>query len=300
MAKKIRVLMVDDEAEFRKTTKKILEKRGFRTILAESGEEAIDKLTEGPDVVVLDIKMSGMDGHEALKEIKKQKPDLPVIMLTGHGTLPSAQEALEGGAFDYLAKPCDIDILSRKIMEAIAQSESTQSADRDKVKYIMIPISEYTIVNGDMSVKEAIEALKESFTSKSTARIMETGHRSVLILDENEEVEGFLTIKDLMEALMPGYLRAPKPSMADSIVYSPMFWTGMFEAEMKTLSKKKVREVMSSAPRSINAETNIMETAYLMLKSNVRRLIVEEGGKIVGIVREQDLFFEMERIIRSS
>jgi CBS domain-containing protein len=126
---------------------------------------------------------------------------------------------------------------------------------------------------------------------------METGHRSVLVLDDHGEVEGFLTIKDLMEALMPGYLKAPKPSMADSIVYSPMFWTGMFESEMKALSKRKVREVMSAVPRSIKAEANIMETAYMMLHNNVRRLIVEDEGNVVGIVREQDLFFEMERIV---
>ena len=299
MTTKIKVLMVDDEAEFRKTTKKILEKRGFATILAETGEQAIEKLAEEPDVVILDIKMPGMDGHEALKEIKKRKPDLPVIMLTGHGAMPSAKEALAEGAFDYLAKPCDIEILSRKISEAISQTGDMEVVEKDKVKHIMIPISEYTIVKGDMSVHEAIEELKESFTTKSTARLMETGHRSVLVLDDREEVEGFLTIKDLMEALMPGYLKAPKPSMADSIVYSPMFWTGMFESEMKTLSKRKVREVMSPVPRAINAEANIMETAYMMLQNNIRRLIVEDNGEIVGIVREQDLFFEMERILRS-
>ncbi|MBW1849028.1 MAG: response regulator [Deltaproteobacteria bacterium] len=299
MTEKIKVLMVDDEAEFRRTTKKILEKRGFITILAESGEEAIEKLADLPDVVVLDIKMSGMDGHEALQVIKKRKPDLPVIMLSGHGTMSSAKEALAEGAFDYLAKPCDIEILSRKILEAIAQQKNGELIEKDKVKYIMIPISEYTIVNGDMSVKEAIEALKETFSSKSTTRIMETGHRSVLVLDDQSEVEGFLTIKDLMKALMPGYLKAPKPSMADSVVYSPMFWTGMFEAEMKMIYKKKVREIMSPVPRSINAEANIMETAYMMLNNNVRRLIVEDKSKVVGIVREQDLFFEMERILRS-
>lgn len=299
MTQTIKVLMVDDEVAFRNTTKKILEKRGFSTILAESGEDALEKLNQHPDVVVLDIKMPGMDGHEALKEIKKQKPDIPVIMLTGHGTMPSAKEALGKGAFDYLAKPCDIDILSRKITEAIVQSQNKNTVEKDSVKAIMVPIGEYTVVNENKTVCEVIDTLKESFQSKSTSRIMETGHRSVLVVDSQEEVVGFLTIKDLMQALMPGYLRAPKPSMADSIVYSPMFWNGMFEAEMRSLSKRNIREIMSPVPRSISSEANIMETAYMMLKSNVRRLIVEEDNKVIGIVREQDLFFEMERIIRS-
>ena len=107
MSRKIKVLMVDDEAQFRATTERILTRRGFDTLLAGSGEEAIDKLNENPDVVVLDIKMPGMDGHATLREIKNRKPDLPVIMLTGHGALPSAREAREKGAYDYLTKPCD-------------------------------------------------------------------------------------------------------------------------------------------------------------------------------------------------
>lgn len=300
MTKQIKVLMVDDEVAFRDTTKKILEKRGFSTILAENGEDALKKLDKQPDVVVLDIKMPGMDGHDTLKEIKKRKPDLPVIMLTGHGTLPSAKEALAGGAFDYLAKPCDIDILSRKILEALTLSKNGEPVEKDKVKHIMIPISKYTIVNSNMSVGGAIEKLKESFSSRSTEKIMETGHRSVLVLDDRAKVEGFLTIRDLMEAMMPGYLKAPKPSMADSIEYSPMFWAGMFETEIKTLSNKKVKEVMSPAPVNISADANIMETAYMMLKNNIRRLVVEDNRGVVGIVREQDLFFEMERILRSN
>ena len=115
----IKVLMVDDEKKFRETTKKILNRRGFETLLAGSGEEAIEKLEENPNVVILDVKMPGMDGHQTLKEIKKRSPNLPIIMLTGHGALPSAREALVEGAFDYLAKPCDIELLATKIKESL-------------------------------------------------------------------------------------------------------------------------------------------------------------------------------------
>ena len=116
MSRKIKVLMVDDEEKFRSTTRKILNRRGFDTSLAGSGQEALDKLKDEPDVVVLDIKMPGMDGHETLQEIKKRRPDLPVIMLTGHGAMPSAREALKHGASDYLTKRCDIDLLASKIV----------------------------------------------------------------------------------------------------------------------------------------------------------------------------------------
>jgi DNA-binding NtrC family response regulator len=114
----IKVLIVDDEDRFRETTKKILQHQGFQMILAASGNEALCKLGENPDVVVLDIKMPGMDGHETLERIKARAPDLPVIMLTGHGARPSAQKALSKGAFEYLTKPCDISLLILKIRDA--------------------------------------------------------------------------------------------------------------------------------------------------------------------------------------
>jgi DNA-binding NtrC family response regulator len=124
----IKVLMVDDEERFRETTKKILEHEGFQVILAGSGPEALAKLSENPDVVVLDIKMPGMDGHETLEKIKAQAPDLPVIMLTGHGARPSAQMALTKGAFEYLTKPCDIALLTSKILEAYSHGRIAGTA----------------------------------------------------------------------------------------------------------------------------------------------------------------------------
>ena len=73
MMSQIKVLMVDDEKRFRDTTKKILNKKGFETIVAESGEDALEKIDQNPDVVILDIKMPGMDGHETLEKNKGNK-----------------------------------------------------------------------------------------------------------------------------------------------------------------------------------------------------------------------------------
>ncbi len=295
----IKVLMVDDEEKFRVTTKKLLNKRGFETIMAESGEQAIERLIENPDVVILDIKMPGMDGHEALKEIKKHSPDLPVIMLTGHGALPSAQEALAEGAFDYLSKPCDMDILAGKILDAHHYGKKDSVYQEKKVGEIMIPIEDYTTIERDQTIKEAILRLKRSFILKTaTSKIMETGHRSILVFDRKGDVIGVLTIEDLLKAIMPAYLNAPKPSMADSIQFSPMFWQGMLTKEVKPLVHKRVDEVMSPAPITIDSDANLMEAAYVMVSNAARRLVVMAVGKVVGMVREQDLFFEMERIQR--
>jgi CheY-like chemotaxis protein len=299
MTTKIKVLMVDDEAQFRATTERILIRKGFQTILAESGEAAIQKLGEEPDVVVLDIKMPGMDGHQTLAEIKRRVPDLPVIMLTGHADLPSAEESLSKGAFDYLTKPCDIDILAAKIEDACHHGKAPAAFEEKRVMGIMVPFQEYTTVAEDESVRDAILKLKASFSSKlSTSRLMETGHRSVLVVDDKNSVRGILAIRDLLELILPSYLTAPKPSMADSIQYSPMFWQGMFIKEVKQKSGIRIKEVMSPAPLTIDGTASLMEAAYLMFKNNARRLVVEIAGRVGGIVREQDLFFEIERIIR--
>lgn len=298
MSEKIRVLMVDDEDQFRATTKKIMNRRGFEMILAASGEEALEKLNKNPDVVILDIKMPGMDGHQALKEIKKRSPDLPVIMLTGHGALPSAREAQAEGAFDYLTKPCDIDLLSAKARDAYNHGKEPGKPEEKKVMGIMVPINEYTTLNEEQTIRDAVLELKNSFVSKvSTERIMETGHRSVLVMDDEKKIIGILAITDLLEVIMPPYLSAPKPFMADSIQYSPMFWTGMFSKEIKQKSSVKIKDVMSPAPLTIDGTATLMEASYMMVENNARRMAVIVAGEVVGIVREQDLFFEIERIL---
>lgn len=298
MNKPIKILIIDDEEPFRKITKKILEKKGFEILLAESGAQAIEMLQHRPEVAVLDIKMEGMDGHATLNEIKKRSPDLPVILLTGHGGLSSAKEALMQGAFDYLAKPCDIDLLVSKIKEAFTQKIQESLGKEKSVSDIMIPIDEYTLIAPDQTVEEGIWRLKDSFTSKTAQnRLMETGHRSILVTGKDKSIIGLITILDLMNAIMPGYLSAPMSSTADSVRYSPMFWKGMFTRETLALKKIPVSQIMSPAPITIDQDANIMEALYTLIEFKARRLLVISGGTPVGIVREQDLFFEMAQIM---
>ena len=300
MLEKIKVLMVDDEVEFRKTTKKILNKKGFETILAEDGKEALALLDENPDVVVLDIRMPVMDGHEVLNEIRKTHPQTPVIMLTGHGALSSASQALDEGAFDYLSKPCDADLLTMKIREAFQSSQHPEIQEEKRVLGIMVPLQEYTVIPRNKTVADAIRLLRESFTSQAaTSRILETGHRSILVADASENIIGFLAITDLIQLIMPRYLSEPKPSTADSIQYSPMFWKGMFTKAVKGIGGVVLWDIMSPIPISIEGTSTLMEAAYLMHTRKVRRLLVVLSGKPAGIIREQDLFFEMEKILRT-
>ena len=298
MTEPIKILMVDDEEQFRATTKKILTRRGFEVILAASGEEAIEKLPEKPDVIVLDLKMPGMDGLTALAEIKKRSADTPVIMLTGHGSDPSARTARDEEAFDYLTKPCDIDILTSKIKEAARHDGATQPGERS-VGEVMIPLAEYTTMSAEATVREAIAELRKSFEVKATTgRVMETGHRSIMITDRQGEVIGMLAILDLLSAIMPAYLQAPKPSMADSIRYSPMFWTGMFTSEAIDLGRRTLDEIMSPAPPTVRSKASLMEATYVMAMNQERRLVVTKSGQAVGVLREQELFFEMAAILK--
>ncbi len=113
------VLLVDDETEFLNTLVKRIKKRNVNACGVGSGEEALAFLNQqAMDVVVLDVRMPGMDGIEALREIKKQHPMIEVIMLTGHASLEVAIEGMELGAFDYMMKPIDIDELLYKLQDA--------------------------------------------------------------------------------------------------------------------------------------------------------------------------------------
>lgn len=118
-----KILLVDDEVPFVETMVKRLAKRNMDIVPAYDGPEALAKLNEQSniEVVILDVKMPGMDGIEALGEMKKAHPLVEVIMLTGHATVESAIEGMKKGAFDYLMKPCDIDLLVSKVTEAAAK-----------------------------------------------------------------------------------------------------------------------------------------------------------------------------------
>ncbi len=117
--KTMNLLIVDDEERFLKTTSELLKKRGVNTYTSARGSDAMDVLdNEEIDVIILDVKMPGLDGIDVLRVIKKRYPLVEVILLTGHASAESAIEGINLGAFDYLIKPCDIQLLFEKAKEA--------------------------------------------------------------------------------------------------------------------------------------------------------------------------------------
>lgn len=122
-----KVLIADDETEYLETLVKRMKKRHLDITGVESGEEALKWLEQNlADVVVLDVRMPGMDGIQVLREIKTKYPLVEVIILTGHANVEVAIEGMELGAFDYLMKPMDIDELLYKIQDAFKKKAIQQ------------------------------------------------------------------------------------------------------------------------------------------------------------------------------
>lgn len=120
--KDFRVLLVDDETEFVQAMAERLKMRDLDADTVYDGEQALS-FVEGqePDVMVLDLKMPGIDGMEVLRQVKKSYPKIQVIILTGHGTEKDEEEARRLGAFDYLEKPVPLDVLIKKMKQAVKQ-----------------------------------------------------------------------------------------------------------------------------------------------------------------------------------
>ena len=134
MPPKAKVLIVDDEERFRITLKKLLAANGLETNAVGSGMEAIEELQQQPyDVILLDVKMPGMSGIEALAKLKKINQEVEVIILTGHASVDVAVEIMKLGGYEYLLKPCPLDELLAKIESAYerktARSERARKAE---------------------------------------------------------------------------------------------------------------------------------------------------------------------------
>lgn len=125
-----KVLVVDDEDDFRETLIKRLRNRKLAAAGAADGYQALEMLQrEDFDVVILDVKMPGLDGIDTLKEIKAKKPEVEVIMLTGHASVESGIQGMQLGAFDYVIKPVPLDELLDKMRQAYERKKLRASQE---------------------------------------------------------------------------------------------------------------------------------------------------------------------------
>ena len=144
--KDMKVLLVDDEEEFVKALAERLKMRDLRSDTVLDGEEALSFVEDQePDVMVLDLKIPGIDGMEVLRQVRKAYPNIQVIILTGHGTEKHEEEAKRLGAFDYLEKPVNLDVLvkkmkaayRRKLEDTMVAATFAEAGDFESAKKIM-------------------------------------------------------------------------------------------------------------------------------------------------------------------
>jgi two-component system, NtrC family, nitrogen regulation response regulator NtrX len=168
------ILIIDDEKAIRKTLSEILSYEGYKMEEAADGEEGLKKFREKEyDVVLCDIKMPKIDGIEFLEKAKEQNPDIPIIMISGHGTIETAVEAVRKGAYDYISKPPDLNRLLITIRNAM---DKTSLVTETKVLKRKISKTQEMVGSSDpiLKIKETIDKV-----APTDARILVTGENGV-------------------------------------------------------------------------------------------------------------------------
>lgn len=164
------ILVTDDEKSIRSALREILEFEDYNVLEAENGDDALAIIkNHNVNLVMLDIKMKGMDGLEVLEEIKKRKKDLPVIMISGHGTIKIAVEATKVGAYDFLEKPPDLNRLLISIRNALKNSALAKENEQ-----IRTQLQEETNIIGRSPAIERIKKLIDK-VALSNSRVLVTG-----------------------------------------------------------------------------------------------------------------------------
>src|SRR5579872_1562920 len=168
------ILIIDDEKAIRKTLSEILSYEGYKIDEAGDGEEGFRKFREKEyDVILCDIKMPKMDGIEFLEKAKESNPDLPIIMISGHGTIETAVEAVKKGAYDYISKPPDLNRLLITIRNAM--DKTTLVAETKVLKRKFSKVQEMVGASAPIhQIKETIEKV-----APTEARILVTGENGV-------------------------------------------------------------------------------------------------------------------------
>lgn len=165
-----RILVIDDERSIRNTLKDILEYEKYQVDLAETGPAGLEKVKTGEyDVVLCDIKMPGMDGIEVLEKLAEQDFDAPVVMISGHGNIDTAVEAIKKGAFDFIEKPLDLNRLLITIRNAMDKSTLVTETKILKKKVS----KKYEIIGKSDAIRKVIEMADR--VARTDARVLVTG-----------------------------------------------------------------------------------------------------------------------------
>jgi len=298
-----RILVVDDEINMQVVLRAMLKKEGYEVRTALDGREALKVLADDAiDVVVTDLKMPNLDGMGLLERVAAEYPTVPVIMITAHGTVATAVDALKKGAFDYITKPFEQDELKNVVLKAIktrrlSDEEFVAGAD---------DIDRYGIVGGSEPIQEIFETIKRVAPTTTTILISgETGTGKELIanaihVNSPRKDNPFIKIncaaivETLMESELFGY---EKGAFTGAVVTKP----GRFELAHKgTLFLDEVgelsKEMQVKLLRVIQEQTFERVGGLRTIKVDVR-LITATNRNLFQDVKEgrfrEDLFYRL-------
>jgi CheY-like chemotaxis protein/CBS domain-containing protein len=267
MEKKIQVLIVDDEVRFARNVSRLLDTGRFDVSVAHNGLDALDVVHKTrPDVVVLDIRMPEMDGIETLLAMKHLDPEIQVIILTGHADVETGIMAIREGAFDYLFKPCDMELLKEKILQAA-------TAKKIQHRPVLWPNAAFIPLDITDNLKKALDI----FNAMGSGGIREELH----VTDNKDRLRGVVSRNQLIREAEKGFTERP-------IVWSDL------ARNPQWLPEKKVSDVMKP-PAGISAHPDepLHQVAQKMIDKHLRCLPVMADNRFMGIIRLNDILFHI-------
>ena len=284
---KTKLLIVDDEAEFRNAVSKGLTRRGFEVEEASNGEEALARLRQkAPDIVLLDQKMPGLSGIDTLKEIRKFNDELPVIILTGHGDFHTALAGIKLDIVDFIQKPIDIDLLSERIQHLLTK-KSDELMLEPTISELMAPPDLYPRVYMDEPITSVLQVISKAYRTPIPEDSLYGQVRSALVYDRDDNFKGMIRFSDMLQLLIPEYLR-------DSPYAS--FFTGMLLAQSKVFGKDTIGSLVDTRQIFVDVDMPLMEAIHLLVEHKLINIPVLKDGRLVGILRGRDIIIGTARL----
>jgi len=261
--KKIKLLMVDDEKDFLETSARALGRRDIDIHLAYDGTTALQMMQQDQyDIVVLDVKMPGLDGVEVFRRMQEMWPYVPVILLTGHGSINQAFQTSKEGVADYLTKPCDIDELTSHIKDILARTgkqtrpSKTHSDNGEELIHVLLVDDEI----------ELLESLKRILQRRQMEiNIAQTGEKALALLKDTYVDVVVLDVK------MPGMdgLEVLQKIKKDFPTVEVILLTGHPSVETAIKGIKFGASEYFIKPAKEEALVNIIQRVYKSRQSNI-------------------------------
>ncbi|NIV40212.1 MAG: response regulator [Anaerolineae bacterium] len=260
-----RIMVVDDEAAARVSLAEILRLEGYQVATAASGEEALSLLNKsGPfDLIVLDLKMPGMDGLEVTESVQSQSPGTVIILLTAFGTLETAIEAIRKGALDYLLKPCPIPEVLESVRRGLAKRQQEQQRQH-LVSQLQRTLSELAVVEGADAAEEAAPPEPSRFIQIRDVVVDRQKH---MVMLQGRPLELTPTEFKILACLMetPDEVWSPQELVRNAQGYETDAWGARAIIRVHIRRLRKKMELDPSDPKYI---LNVRGVGYLFATSS--------------------------------